>query len=104
LILIMVPHSTISAIPEDGYVRDSLGWVYYKLGEVEQAIIELEKAAEMVGNDPVIKEHLGDVYMQAEQFEKALAAYEAAYEFYGEEEKKERITAKINSAKSRSAK
>jgi tetratricopeptide (TPR) repeat protein len=94
----------VELLPEDGYVRDSLGWVYYKLGEVEQAIIELEKAAEMVGNDPVIKEHLGDVYMQAEQFEKALAAYEAAYEFYGEEEKKERITAKINSAKSRSAK
>jgi tetratricopeptide (TPR) repeat protein len=81
-----------------------LGWVYYKIGDVEQAIIELEKASEMVGNDPVIKEHLGDVYMQMGQYDKALAAYEEAYELYGEEEKKESVNAKIHSVKSRSAK
>jgi tetratricopeptide (TPR) repeat protein len=94
----------VELLPDDGFIRDSLGWVYYKIGDVEQAIIELEKASEMVGNDPVIKEHLGDVYMQTEQYDKALAAYEEAYELYGEEEKKESVNAKIHSVKSRSAK
>jgi tetratricopeptide (TPR) repeat protein len=94
----------VELMPDDGFVRDSLGWVYYKIGDVEQAIIELEKASEMVGNDPVIKEHLGDVYMQMGQYDKALAAYEEAYELYGEEEKKESVNAKIHSVKSRSAK
>ena len=94
----------VELMPDDGFIRDSLGWVYYKIGDVEQAIIELEKASEMVGNDPVIKEHLGDVYMQTEQYDKALAAYEEAYELYGEEEKKESVNAKIHSVKSRSAK
>jgi tetratricopeptide (TPR) repeat protein len=94
----------VELLPDDGYVRDSLGWVYYKMGDIDQAIIELEKAAEMVVNDPVIKEHLGDVYMEIEQYEKALSAYEQAYKFYVEEGKKENIKAKINSARSRGTK
>jgi len=94
----------VELMPDDGYVRDSLGWVYFKIGNIEQAIVELEKASEMVDNDPIIREHLGDAYMTTEQFEKALAAYEKAYELYEEEEKKQSVKAKINSVKSRSAK
>ncbi|MFC1826457.1 tetratricopeptide repeat protein [Thermodesulfobacteriota bacterium] len=93
----------VELMPEDGYVRDSLGWVYFKMGDVKQAIIELEKASEMVEDDPVVKEHLGDVYLQNDQPEKALAAYKASYELYEEEEKKRNITSKINSLKSRGA-
>ena len=92
----------IELMPDDGYIRDSLGWIYFKMGDVKQAIVELEKASEMVEDDPVIKEHLGDVYLQANQLEKALAAYETSYEQYEEEEKKKNIADKINSLKSRS--
>ena len=91
-------------MPDDGYVRDSLGWVLFKMGETEQAIVELEKASEMVDNDPIIKEHLGDVYLAMEQFEKALTAYKKAYELYEEADKKESVTTKINSLKTRSSK
>ena len=93
----------VELLPEDGYVRDSLGWVYFKMGDIKQAIIELEKASEMVGDDPAVKEHLGDVYLQDGQPDKALVAYEASYELYEEEGKKENITNKINSLKSRGA-
>ena len=93
----------VELMPDDGYVRDSLGWVYFKMGNVKQAIIELEKASEMVEDDPVVKEHLGDVYQQNGQPEKALAAYEAAYELYDETEKKKNITNKIILLKSRGA-
>ena len=91
----------VELMPDDGYIRDSLGWVYFKMGDVKQAIIELKKASEMVEDDPVIKEHLGDVYLQTNQSEKALAAYEASYELYEEEEKKKKVADKINSLKSR---
>jgi tetratricopeptide (TPR) repeat protein len=94
----------IELMPDDGYVRDSLGWVYYKMGEIEQAIFELKKASEMVGDDPVIKEHLGDIYMETQQFEEALDAYEKAYKLYEEEGKKESISIKINNVKSRGTK
>jgi tetratricopeptide (TPR) repeat protein len=93
----------VELMPDDGYVRDSLGWVYFKMGDVGQAIIELEKASEMVENDPVVKEHLGDVYLQLDQPEKALTLYEESYELYDDEEKKKKITDKINSLKSRGA-
>jgi tetratricopeptide (TPR) repeat protein len=91
----------VELMPDDGYIRDSLGWVYFRKGDVEQAIIELEKASGMVEDDPVVKEHLGDVYLQNGQPEKAMAAYEASYELYEEAEKKKKIADKINSLKSR---
>jgi tetratricopeptide (TPR) repeat protein len=48
--------------PNDGYVIDSLGWGYYKLGKFEKAVLELERAAELRPQDPVINNHLGDAY------------------------------------------
>ncbi|MFN3889084.1 MAG: tetratricopeptide repeat protein [Beijerinckiaceae bacterium] len=48
--------------PEDGYIVDSLGWAYYKLGKYEDAVRELERAIELKPSDPVINDHLGDAY------------------------------------------
>ena len=48
--------------PTDGYIVDSLGWAYYRLGRYEEAVAELERAVEMMPNDPVINDHLGDAY------------------------------------------
>jgi tetratricopeptide (TPR) repeat protein len=46
----------------DGYVVDSLGWAYYKLGRYDDAVRELEKAIDLKPSDPVINDHLGDAY------------------------------------------
>jgi tetratricopeptide (TPR) repeat protein len=48
--------------PEDGYIVDSLGWAFYRLGRYEDAMRELERAIELKPSDPVINDHLGDVY------------------------------------------
>ena len=48
--------------PEDGYIVDSLGWAYYRLGRHEDAVRELEKAVDLKPEDPVINDHLGDAY------------------------------------------
>jgi tetratricopeptide (TPR) repeat protein len=48
--------------PRDGYIIDSLGWAYYRLGRYEDASREIERAAELRPSDPVINDHLGDVY------------------------------------------
>ncbi len=82
----------LQARPEDGYITDSLGWVYYmrarpllEQGDVqggrallERSIRELERAAELTGGDPVISEHLGDAYLLLEQKQRALELYEEA--------------------------
>lgn len=48
--------------PKDGYIIDSLGWVYYKLGRYDDAVKELERAVALTPADPVINDHLGDAY------------------------------------------
>jgi tetratricopeptide (TPR) repeat protein len=78
--------------PEDGYIVDSLGWVYYmrarpliEAGErerarplLERALTELERADALTGGDPVISEHLGDVHLLLDQRERALLRFEEA--------------------------
>ena len=90
----------VELMPDDGYVRDSLGWVHFKMGNISQAVIELEKASAMVEDDPIIHEHLGDAYLQAKELEKALASYKEAYRLYEDQEKKDKVSVKINSLKS----
>lgn len=51
--------------PNDGYVVDSLGWAYYRLGDYENAVKELERAVELRPGDPTINDHLGDAYWRA---------------------------------------
>lgn len=48
--------------PNDGYIVDSLGWAYYRLGRFEEAVTELERAVSLKPDDPVLNDHLGDAY------------------------------------------
>jgi tetratricopeptide (TPR) repeat protein len=52
----------VAARPYDGYIRDSLGWVYYRLGRYEEAVDEMERAVELLPLDPVLNDHLGDTF------------------------------------------
>jgi len=61
--------------PDDGYITDSLGWVYYKKGDYATALQFLKKAAALVPDDPIILEHLGDAYMKMNTPDKALKYY-----------------------------
>lgn len=82
----------IEISPEDGYITDSLGWVYYKMAEnhfanqrrdealrlLEKAQEQLMQAAELTGGDSVVSEHLGDVLLLRGDKRGALDYYEAA--------------------------
>lgn len=68
--------SALRIKPDDGYIKDSLGWVYYKRGEYDLALEWLSKAVKLVPDDPVILEHLGDVYLKMDSKEKALQYYQ----------------------------
>lgn len=46
----------------DGATLDTLGWVYYKLGQYDQARTILEQAVEETPDDLHIQEHLADTY------------------------------------------
>lgn len=85
----------VSLRPENGYIRDSLGWVYYRLGHLDKAKQELEKALELVPDDPEILEHLGEVYIKSGLREKGLEAYRRAVQFFERDEDRQRVMEKI---------
>lgn len=55
----------LDARPEDGFINDSLGWVYFLQGDYGQAITYLERAVSIEPGDAVINDHLGDAYWRA---------------------------------------
>ncbi|MFK7793589.1 MAG: tetratricopeptide repeat protein [Devosiaceae bacterium] len=48
--------------PDSGYIVDSLGWVYFRLGRFEDAVAQLERAVLLDPSQGVIHDHLGDAY------------------------------------------
>ncbi len=78
--------------PDDGYIVDSLGWVYYMRARplvesgrareaekyIDRALLELERADELTGGDPVISEHLGDTFLLLDEKHRALERFEEA--------------------------
>jgi Tfp pilus assembly protein PilF len=74
--------------PDDGYITDSLGWVLYKKGLFQEALIYLEKAVKLTADDPIILEHLGDVYLQIQDRENALKYYQESLRIKTEDTEK----------------
>src|SRR5690606_7892172 len=81
--------------PQDGYIVDSLGWVFYRLGEYEKAVEHLERAIELNPTDPVINDHLGDAYWKVGRRQEARFQWKRALNFEPEEADIPRIQAKI---------
>ena len=52
----------VAAEPANGAYRDSLGWVYYRLGKIDEAQVEMKKAVTLDEHpDPAVLEHYADV-------------------------------------------
>lgn len=64
--------------PNDGYIRDSLGWYYYKKGEYEKALAELEIAFKKVPEDVEILKHLATIHKKMNDHTRAKSYLESA--------------------------
>jgi tetratricopeptide (TPR) repeat protein len=95
--------------PDNGYIRDSLGWVHYQQGEYEKARDVLETAVELTPDDPAILDHLAETYLALRLPEKARETWRKALDMYreyrkeqkqggksGEDRERKRIQEKIN--------
>jgi len=79
--LTLIKHA-VEEEPQKGEYLDSLGWVHFKLGNLEQAEEYLRMATEKLPFDPTVHDHLGDLYMRtgrvklaADQWERSLGEY-----------------------------
>ncbi len=48
--------------PDDGAIVDSLGWIYFRMGQYDKAVATLEKAIQLSPTEPELNDHLGDAY------------------------------------------
>jgi Tfp pilus assembly protein PilF len=62
--------------PDQGFILDSLGWIYYQKGDIEQAIRYLEAAVERDATHPELHEHLGDAYRRAGRLAEAVESWQ----------------------------
>ena len=87
--------------PDDGYIMDSLGWVFYKKGIFPKALELLLKAHQLEPEDPTILEHLGDIYQKMDNKQKAVQYYERSLKI--KKSSKEKIIQKIKALKDENA-
>jgi Tfp pilus assembly protein PilF len=62
--------------PMNGAYLDSLGWVYFKMGEYELAEDNLRQAVNRDQTDPTVHMHLGDLYEKTGRIRLAAAQWE----------------------------
>ena len=70
--------AALQAKPDSGQIIDSLGWVYYKKGQLDKALVELERAHRLMPQDGTVTEHLADVYLRLQRNREALRLYRRA--------------------------
>jgi tetratricopeptide (TPR) repeat protein len=84
----------VELAPDNGYVRDTLGWTYFKLGRFDEARDALEAAIELGGRESVVFEHLGDALEALGLVDEAVGAWSRALEIEpGRQSSIERIEA-----------
>ncbi|MCB9993319.1 MAG: tetratricopeptide repeat protein [Hyphomicrobiaceae bacterium] len=81
--------------PSDGYIVDSLGWAFYKLGRIDEAVSVLEQAIHLEPNDPEINDHLGDAYWKAGRHREARFQWQIAIDVDKTGEVRDRATPKL---------
>ncbi len=67
--------------PDSPAIQDSMGWVYFRLGQPERALPYLEQAL-MGENNPEIAAHLGEVLLSLGREDEAVAVFRAALQSF----------------------
>ncbi len=88
-----------SLSPQDGYIIDSVGWAYYRLGRYDDAAKTLEEAVQLVPGDPTINDHLGDAYWKVGRKLDAKFQWNHALAFGAEAREKAQIEKKLQMAR-----
>jgi tetratricopeptide (TPR) repeat protein len=64
--------------PNNGAYLDSLGWVYFRMGRLQEAEDNIRKALVFTPRDATVHDHLGDVLMKESKVRDAVGQWEAS--------------------------
>lgn len=68
----------VAAQPDNTSYLDTIGWVYFRLGDYKQAEMYIKRAIDKGEASPVVHEHLGDVYYKMRDVERAMEQWKIA--------------------------
>ena len=89
----------LDAKPDQQEFLDSLGWAYYKRGELNDALKYLSAAAAKLPENSEVQDHLGDAYAKRGSMQEAIAAWAKALAGDGQGIQKAEVEKKISNAK-----
>jgi tetratricopeptide (TPR) repeat protein len=85
--------------PENGSFLDSIGWAYFKDGQIDLALENLKRAADQLQSNSVVQDHYGDALFKAGRYQEALEAWNRAMSGDGDSVDRGGIDKKIQTAK-----
>jgi predicted Zn-dependent protease len=85
--------------PENGSYLDSLGWAYFKDGQLGLAEEHLRRAADQLPSNSVVQDHYGDVLFRLGRFQDAIDAWTRALAGDGEDINRGDIGDKVRTAR-----
>ena len=96
--------------PNNPAYLDSLGWAYYRTGDLAQAEEYLRRAVDRFSKDPTVHDHLGDVYFKQGNLKDAITHWQSSIKEWENASPSERdatevakVQKKLDSAKVRLA-
>jgi tetratricopeptide (TPR) repeat protein len=82
--------------PDDGAIVDSLGWIYFRMGQYDKAVATLEKAIQLAPTEPELNDHLGDAYWNVGRKSEAKFQWKRAASFTTDQTLIAKIQTKID--------
>ena len=61
--------------PDNAAYLDTIGWIYYKMDNIDEALSFIRKSVELDNNNAIVLEHLGDVLIAKNQIQEAIIYY-----------------------------
>ena len=86
----------VAADPENDAYQDTIGWIYYRMGMFDLALLHIQKSVENRENSAVVIEHLGDVYLKLGDLKEAKSQWKRALEI---DKENERLKQKIENTR-----
>ena len=92
----------LQADANNGAYIDTLGWLEFREGKLDQALVDLLRAAQkLTRDDPVVFEHIGDTFAKMNKTAQALDAWQKALNL---DPKNKNLSEKIDNAKTKMSK
>src|SRR6185436_7530461 len=95
---ISLVRKALEADPDRPEYLDSLGWAYFKRGELNDAVKYLAAAAAKLPENSEVQDHLGDAYAKRGSMQDAIAAWNKALKGDGQGIEKSAIERKVQDA------